>query len=56
MIKKIIFILLLASILLSNKINNNIIKIDKKKYTEMLKQAHSLDRNGLFNESKCIKL
>ena len=56
MIKKILFILFLFNILLSDNRDSNstILKIDKQKHSGLFKQARLLERNGLFNESKLI--
>jgi len=56
MIKKILFILFLFNILLTDTRDSNstIRKIDKQKHSGLFKQARLLERNGLFNESKLI--
>ncbi len=57
MIKKILYLLFLCNLLLCNQDINqlkNIHKIDKKKYSALLKQARSLEQNGLFNEAQLV--
>ena len=51
MIKKIFIILFSVSFLISN---NNIKKVNKNHHSQLFKQAQSLEKNGLFNESKLI--
>ena len=53
--KKIICILILCNFLISNEIlSENPINIDKKKYSQLFKQARSLERNNLFDEAEII--
>ena len=57
MIKKILYLLFLCNLLLCNQDINqlkNIHKIDKEKYSALLKQARSLEQNGLFNEAQLV--
>ena len=56
--KKIIYILILSNFLICNQTisttGDNLRKIDKKRYSELFKQARSLERNGLFSEAEII--
>ena len=59
MIKKNIQILFLITFLISNdnnvfRVNQNSIKVEKKQYNGLFKQARALEKNGLFNEAKLI--
>ena len=56
--KKFIYILILCTLLIPQRTianpPNNIIKVDKEKYSKLLKQAHSFERGGLFDEAEMI--